>query len=325
MTRSDAGPQGIAPALARSWTRLYTFGLPAATRARRRQQIESDLYEHWNDVRSGSGPSLRFSVHALDRTLRGALADILWRFQLEGPQMQLHVPIDRLAGLLLILMVGAIALSMSASGYDTAHDGFESELGRLAEVTGWQAALYTTLQVLAAAGMVAAAIVFYLQLRGPTLTLSLITAAGLSLAGVLTVVGSSLYASAAAIADQWAADPTAEEAAMVTSRALLIALGTLTPVILVALVVGLEALAVACARLRIVPPVLGYLAGLAAGILALSLPLGLASDGFAWILPGITVLLLMVWLLTTGSMLLFGGATSRPSPPPAAAVPGPPG
>jgi len=298
----------MAAGLARKWTRLYTFGLPPQARLRRIQQIESDLWEHWADVREARRPSVLFSLHTVDRALRGAVADLLWRFQLEGPRMQMSIPIDRIAGVLLIALIGAMLLSISASGYDTSREGFDSELTRLAEVTGWQATVYTALQAIAGLGMIAAAVVFYLQLRGIALTLSLFATAGLCVAGILTLVGSTLYLAAAQMADQWAVAPGSEEAALVTARAFLIALGTLTPITLVALVIGVEALAVACARNRLVPRWLGFVAALAGGILVAYLALGWIVDGLSWVLPGITVLLLIVWLAIAGGVLLFGAA-----------------
>jgi len=222
--------------------------------------------------------------------------------------MQLSIPIDRIAGVLLIALIGAMLLSISASGYDTSRDGFDSELTRLAEVTGWQATVYTALQAIAGMGMIAAAVVFYLQLRGIALTLSLFAAAGLCVAGILTLVGSALYLTAAELADQWAVAPGSEAPALVTARAFLIALGTLTPITLAALVIGVEALAVACARNRLVPRWLGFVAALAAGILVAYLALGWVADGLTWLLPGITVLLLIVWLAVAGGVLLFGAA-----------------
>lgn len=315
MNTVTSSPHTLAAALTRIWARFYTFGLSKSASTRRRLQIESDLWEHWSDLRGSPAASLRFNLHTLDRLLRGAVADALWRFQLEGPYMQINIPIDRVAGLLLLLLIGAMALSISASGYDTAHPGFESELSRLADVAGWQVTVYTALQAIAGLGMVLAAIVFYLQLRDRALMLALIAAAGLAVAGVLTIVGSALYASAAEVADQWAAAPSSEQAALVTARALLIALGTFTPVMLIALVCGVEALAVACAQNRLVPRWLGVVAALAAGILATAIPLAWVSDGLAWFLPGLTVLLLMLWLAVAGGTLLLGQASSPGSRP----------
>lgn len=316
MTVAAAPPRGFAANLARRWTSLYTLGLSEPARTRRLMEIESDLWEHWNDLQGDPGQRYRFSLHTIDRVLRGAFADVLWRFHAEGFHMQLEIPINRIAGLLLILLIGAMLLSISAAGYDTSREGFATELTRLAEVTGWQATVYTALQAIAGMGMVAAAIVFYLQLRGVALTLSLFAAAGLCVAGVLTLVGSTLYLTAAEIADQWAVAPGNEEAALVTARALLIALAAVAPITIVALVIGVEALAIACARNRLVPRWLGFVAALAACILVAYLAVGWVADGLAWVLPGVTVLLLMVWLAVAGSALLFGAGGSAIGPTP---------
>lgn len=314
MTVAAPSPRGFAANLARRWTSFYTLGLTEPARTRRLLEIESDLWEHWNDLQGDPGQQYHFTIHTIDRVVRGALADLLWRFHAEGFHMQLEIPINRIAGLLLILLIGAILLSISAAGYDTSREGFASELTRLAEVTGWQATVYTALQAIAGLGMVAAAVVFYLQLRGIALTLSLFAAAGLCVAGILTLVGSTLYLTAAEIADQWALAPATEDAALVTARALLIALAAFAPITIVALVIGVEALAVACARNQLVPRWLGFVAALAACILVAYLAVGWVSEVLAWLLPVATLLLLMLWLAVAGSVLLFGAAAGSPTP-----------
>ena len=64
---------GIATAFVRIWTRIYTAGLPADTRAIRRDEIDSDLWESMHDA-AAPGPAL-----ILGRLLRGVPDDLVWR------------------------------------------------------------------------------------------------------------------------------------------------------------------------------------------------------------------------------------------------------
>jgi hypothetical protein len=66
-----------AVSLVRTWTWLYTYGLPTQVRDARRLEIESDLWEFLHDTdRAGSVTS---SVHLLVRLLRGVPDDLTWR------------------------------------------------------------------------------------------------------------------------------------------------------------------------------------------------------------------------------------------------------
>ena len=60
----------------RAWTRFYTRGLSPETAAVRRDEIDSDLWEH-----ARSGPS---SLQVLGRWLLGVPADLIWRAEQVG-------------------------------------------------------------------------------------------------------------------------------------------------------------------------------------------------------------------------------------------------
>ena len=65
-----------AASLVRSWTWLYTCGLPAAVRDARRAEIESDLWEFFHDpARVESAGS---AAHLVVRLLRGVPDDLIW-------------------------------------------------------------------------------------------------------------------------------------------------------------------------------------------------------------------------------------------------------
>jgi hypothetical protein len=70
--RSIAG----AASLVRSWTWLYTCGLPNAVRDARRAEVESDLWEFFHD--RDRVESVSSAAHLLVRLLRGLPDDLIW-------------------------------------------------------------------------------------------------------------------------------------------------------------------------------------------------------------------------------------------------------
>ncbi len=60
---------------ATTWTNLYTKGLPEEAASRRREEIQSDLFEHAREA--GSTPAQQADV--LGRVLWGIPADLSWR------------------------------------------------------------------------------------------------------------------------------------------------------------------------------------------------------------------------------------------------------
>ncbi len=73
---------GIVPSLVRNWARVYTFGLPSEIREARCAEIESDLWEHANDLELGRDAHSPFcALHALIRLLAGVPDDLLWRIE----------------------------------------------------------------------------------------------------------------------------------------------------------------------------------------------------------------------------------------------------
>jgi hypothetical protein len=63
--------------LARAWTRVYTWRLPAAVRDARRAEIESDLWEFQRDATAAREINVAMQIAA--RLLLGMADDIAWR------------------------------------------------------------------------------------------------------------------------------------------------------------------------------------------------------------------------------------------------------
>ncbi|MGI9607970.1 MAG: hypothetical protein ACR2P0_17710 [Acidimicrobiales bacterium] len=92
----------IAGRLCQGWVRFYTWKLPDADARRRREEIESDLFEHANDAQLAGVGEQRLNAEILARVLVGVPADLSWR------RASRQEPLMRLA-------VGGIAMSMSKS------------------------------------------------------------------------------------------------------------------------------------------------------------------------------------------------------------------
>lgn len=71
----------VAGAACRSWTAVYTLGLPEPARERRRAEIESDL---WEQQAESGADAADTAFEIFTRTMLGMPADLTWRFQSGG-------------------------------------------------------------------------------------------------------------------------------------------------------------------------------------------------------------------------------------------------
>jgi hypothetical protein len=70
---------GVATALVRTWTWIYTCGTPVFVRDGRRREIESDLWEQQHDLAGDS--DARVAAEIMLRMLAGILDDMQWRVE----------------------------------------------------------------------------------------------------------------------------------------------------------------------------------------------------------------------------------------------------
>lgn len=136
MTSASMREETFGAEFARWWLRLYTAGLPTDLRTRRKEELESDLYEHQADRRREYASSVRVGFEVLGRVVRGMPADLVWRMQLEAPPMELKISSERLVGVLMATLLILIPVSGAIPGYDTSREGWESELTRLGRLSG---------------------------------------------------------------------------------------------------------------------------------------------------------------------------------------------
>src|SRR4030081_3190700 len=67
------------------WTRLYTAGLPAAMRDRRREEIGADLHGQLEDARSRRERPAVTAAVMMSRLVRGGWHDLSWRHEVSRP------------------------------------------------------------------------------------------------------------------------------------------------------------------------------------------------------------------------------------------------
>ena len=67
------------------WTRLYTAGLPAPVRDRRREEIGSDVHEQLDEARSRRERPAVTAAVMMSRLARGAVHDLSWRHEVRRP------------------------------------------------------------------------------------------------------------------------------------------------------------------------------------------------------------------------------------------------
>jgi hypothetical protein len=315
----ESQARSFAADVARYWARIYMLGLPEQFRERRQQELESDLCEHERDGFRQQASPAAVSLEIIGRVVRGMPSDLTWRLQLEAPPMELKIPFERITGILLLALVILIPVSSSISGYDTAREGWESELGRLGGLSDTQLQFNIFFQFACGLGLIAAAAGFFLALRSRARVLATFAAFGLTAAGVLTLATSATYAVVASLADEQLAGRGGQEL-LTTSRALALGMDRLAQSSMTLLALSVYALAYAAARHSLVPHWLGWLALGSAALIAVGFvanPIG--GGDWPWLLLSSGLLLLVLWLVIAGSWLLLGrGVRLSPTEPAAA-------
>jgi hypothetical protein len=67
------------------WTRLYTAGLPAPIRDRRREEIGADVHGQLDEARSRHERPAMTAAAMMSRLVRGTLHDLSWRHEVSRP------------------------------------------------------------------------------------------------------------------------------------------------------------------------------------------------------------------------------------------------
>jgi hypothetical protein len=133
-------PGAASARLVARWTRLYTAGLPAPVRDRRREEIGADIHGQLEDARSRREQPATTAVVMLSRLVRGARHDLSWRHEVGRPALLARWQARRtwwITGVLLI----TVAAGMVWFGYGLRlRNGGDSQPLRLAAQAAGQLA-----------------------------------------------------------------------------------------------------------------------------------------------------------------------------------------
>jgi hypothetical protein len=103
-------PVRLAASAVRTWARVYTWHAPEAEAERRREQIESDLWESIHDPNPARRDGL--AVQIVARLINGIPADVAWRLEQPGPDLRrIQVAITIGAVGMLVLWLALVSAS----------------------------------------------------------------------------------------------------------------------------------------------------------------------------------------------------------------------
>lgn len=310
MTAAVFSPPGLVPSLTRAWVSLYCIGMTSEARGVRRLEIESDLWEHFSDRAVEGASPAHVSVEAFSRMLRGVPSDIAWRFQAEGFQVNINFPVERFAGLVLLLLIVPFIAGAAISGYDTSRTEWPSEFARFADIPSWQRTTTSLLHGGVGILMIAGASQLMVMLRDRSSRLGALGSALLIAAGVLMLVNAAVYRALSGLADEFLSQ--ADASLVSSARGFAIAVETLAMGNFMTTTSGILCLGFALAHLALVPRWTLILPGV--GVVgAILWIVGPSFGDSAWIGIGVGWLAVALWLIVCGVWLLFGGGRRRPS------------
>jgi VIT1/CCC1 family predicted Fe2+/Mn2+ transporter len=89
----SASAPALAARLTRAWVRLYTHGLAADERRARRDELESDLWEHEHGRTTERVRPGRTAFEIVARLIAGMAADLSWRVEHRDPRRHTTRPL----------------------------------------------------------------------------------------------------------------------------------------------------------------------------------------------------------------------------------------
>lgn len=306
MRRPDA-LMSFAASLTRAWAAAYTFGLAAHVRDARRREIDSDVWEHQHDA-EGASSSPGIALQLIGRMLRGVPADLLWRINVEGPQMDIRIPVERIMGGALVVMVALVVITGSISGIDTSREDFSSVLLQFADKSAIENRFDATFRIGTGLSWILVAAVIFRALRerapmlGTLAAFGMLVGAGLELMATafqIVLVDLSGDYVAAAAADRPGILSSAHTVALVVEMTTILAVG--------ALLASVYVVAIATLRENLVPRWLFGIPVLSVGALASGMTISAAGGGdtWVWIVIMSGLMLGVIWLLIAGLWMVF--------------------
>jgi len=307
-----SGWMSAATRFTQTWVGAYTTGLSRQDREVRHEEINSDLWEHQYDRAADGAPAFVVALEVISRVLHGMPSDILWRFRMEGPKMEINIPLERLAGALLIALVVMLFVTASISGYDTGVEGFDAEMTRLANLSTLADNVNMVLRLVTGLGIIGAAAGFYVALQRRSQGLAALAGFGLVAAGVLALVAGALQVALVELAEQFVASSgTQQDQVLVTARSVALLVEATTGAAFITLLVSTYPLALLLGKEKLVPrwaialPLAGGALMIGAGVVS-TFSNEVGNMWLAMIGGGLCAVL---WLVIAGLYLIF-----RPQP-----------
>lgn len=304
----------FAASLTRAWAAAYTFGLAAHVRASRRREIDSDVWEHQHDA-EGASSSPGIALQLIGRMLRGVPADLLWRINVEGPQMDIRIPVERIMGAALVVMVALVMVTGAISGIDTDRQGLPNELAHFAEKSAAENNFDTVFRVGTGLSWIVVAAVIFSVLRQRAPMLGTLAAFGLLVGAGLELAATALQVVLVDMSGDYMAMSPADQANLLPSaHTVALLVQTTTTMALGALLASIYVLAIAALRENLVPRWLFGIPVLSLAALASGLTIAAAGGGdtWVWIVTMSGLMLGVIWLLIAGLWLVFNpGETQR--------------
>jgi hypothetical protein len=298
-------PAGFIPGLARAWVRCYSAGMSEEARTIRRLEIESDLWEHYADRAAAGASPAATSVEALSRLLRGVPSDLAWRFQAEGFNVNIHFPVERLAGLLLLLLLVPFVAGISISGYDSRSEYWADEFARFSDISSRSRGVTALLHAGIGVVLIVVASQLFASLRERSPRLMTLGFALLTTGGALMLVNAAIYRAMGGLAADYAV--TRDASLVTTARSLYLALDSIAAANLAVTAGGISSFGAALIRLKLIPrwtaafPVVTVV-----GLLVAFGAEPMIGD-WAWLSMIVAFLSIAFWLVVSGGWLLFGG------------------
>jgi len=284
-------------------------------KAIRQLEIESDLWEHFADRQAEGANPADTNIEMFGRLLRGVPSDIAWRFQAEGFQMNINIPLERFAGLLLLFLIIPFMAGASIAGYDFSRDAWPDEFQRFSDISTRAREATALLHGLIGLVLIAAAAQFFALLRDRSPRLVTLGTGLLASAGVIMLVNAAIYRAMSSLANEYAA--TGDETIVTTARSFGVVLESLAMANMSATTFGMLAISAVLVRLGMVPRWTALFPAIGVCSLVGMFTIGAAIDN-SWLFFAAGFFSQGLWLLIAGGWLLFGGSKPASAPLPGA-------
>lgn len=298
-------------ALTRAWTHTYTLAMPAERQLARRREVASDVWEHRAAAAAAGRGGFETGGEVLWRLVRGMPADLAWRMQRGGFEMNPTFGVERTTGVAIFLAaifgVLGVVLGPGIAGDDPyfTYDfpAFTQELD------GFRAQLIFKFAFVLA--MPAVAALLYLTFRPHVgQAVALVGAAALVLSALPMLIAAIAGVRLHALGGVWRESGSRGDSVWLSAKdaAQIVEFGTLLAAVIFSL--SFVVLGFYIARRAMLPRPLGGVSVAGAAILVV----GVVFNVWAVMMVGIVLVMLSV--LAIAAWLAIRG-TSRPAEPPA--------